>query len=66
MVTAKVVDYPDLEKRNGSVINGNSIDYKRALARNASRSKQKALEQRVENMESKLDLILLLLENKNG
>lgn len=66
MITAKVVDYPDLAKIGAFVVNGNSGEYRKALARHAAHTKQKALEQRVESMESKLDLILRLLGEKNG
>ena len=63
---AKVHDYPGLTKGSGFVNNNNNDDYQRALARLKQGREARELRQRVESLESKIDLILKALGAQNG
>ena len=63
---AKVHDYPGLTKGSGFVTNTNNDDYQRALARLKQGREARELRQRVESLESKIDLILKFLGAQNG
>jgi hypothetical protein len=60
-----IKDNRDYVKVNGSyIINRNDKEYRAALLRARSANRLNNIEKRVENLESKLDLILELLKEK--
>lgn len=63
---AKVHDYPGLTKGSGFVTNTNNDDYQRALTRLKQGREARELRQRVDSLESKLDLILKALGIQDG
>lgn len=63
---AKVHDYPGLTKGSGFVTNTNNDDYQRALTRLKQGREARELRQRVDSLESKIDLILNFLKAQNG
>lgn len=64
MMDAKVRDYPDLLKRGAGVVNTNNDDYLRAKSRIKQSKRIETLEKDVQTINSKLDLLLSLLTDK--
>jgi hypothetical protein len=57
----KVNDYPDLIKRSGGVINTNFTEYAKCKKRLLKAKEFDTLKDRVDGLDSKLDMILNLL-----
>jgi hypothetical protein len=60
---AKVIDYPDLRKIDDSyIVNTNRTQYEAAKARRKNSERMLHIEEKVANMEQKLDSIVELLQ----